>query len=117
VIAKRVADLPRAGDKPRTVVITQGAQSTVVATSDSDEVRVYAVSPVPKEEIGDTNGAGDAFVAAFLAQRILGHPVDVCVEAGHWLGGEVVRQIGPNYPEGELKFVSSGSFAPSVQKL
>ncbi|KAJ2060154.1 adenosine kinase [Coemansia sp. S146] len=117
VIAKRVADLPRAGDKPRTVVLTQGAQSTVVATSDSDEVRVYAVSPVPNNEIGDTNGAGDAFVAAFLAQHILGQPIDVCVEAGHWLGGEVVRQIGPNYPEGELKFVSSGSFAPSVEKL
>ncbi|KAJ2355958.1 adenosine kinase, partial [Coemansia sp. RSA 2611] len=40
-VAKRVADMPRASDRPRMVVFTQGAQSTVVASSDSDEVRVY----------------------------------------------------------------------------
>ncbi|KAJ2720812.1 adenosine kinase [Coemansia sp. Benny D115] len=117
VIAKRVADLPKHGAKPRMVVFTQGDKHTVVASSDSDQVRVYDVTPVPKEQIGDTNGAGDAFVAAFLAHHIQGAELDTCVEAGHWLGGEVVRQIGPNYPEGELKFVPSGNFAAVTEKI
>ncbi|KAJ2078682.1 adenosine kinase [Coemansia sp. RSA 988] len=116
-IAKRVADMPRAGSRPRLVVFTQGADSTVVASSDSDEVRLYGVKPVPHEEISDTNGAGDAFVAGFLAEYIQERPLDTCVEAGHWLGGQVVRQVGPNYPAGELKFVPSGNFAPAVEKI
>ncbi|KAJ1850652.1 adenosine kinase [Coemansia sp. RSA 2703] len=117
VIAKKVADMPKNSTKPRIVVFTQGDKNTVIATSDSDQIRVYAVTPVPSNEIGDTNGAGDAFVAAFLAQYIQDKPIDVCVEAGHWLGGEVVRMIGPNYPEGELKFVASSDFAPTIEKL
>ncbi|KAJ2554133.1 adenosine kinase [Coemansia sp. RSA 1933] len=116
-IAKRAADLPTLSGKPRVVVFTQGALETVVATSDTEGVRVYPVTKVPDSEVGDTNGAGDAFVAAFLAEYMQGKSLDVSVEAGHWLGGQVVRQIGPNYPEGELKFTPSASFAPVVEKV
>ncbi|KAJ1948513.1 adenosine kinase [Linderina macrospora] len=116
-IAKAVADLPKVSSKPRLVVFTQGAESTVVASSDSDEVRVYPVTPVPAEEIGDSNGAGDAFVSAFLSQHILGRSVDECVEAGTWLGGLVVREIGPNFPDRKLEYVPSGSFVPEISKL
>ncbi|KAJ1887721.1 adenosine kinase [Kickxella alabastrina] len=116
-IAKKIADQPKEGSKPRLVVFTQGSEHTIVASSDSDEVRIYDVTPVAKEEIGDSNGAGDAFVAAFLAQHIQGQSLDACVEAGHWLGGEVVRQIGPNYPTGELKFIASGDFTAAIEKI
>ncbi|KAJ1728511.1 adenosine kinase [Coemansia biformis] len=108
-IAKRVADLPRAGARPRLVVFTQGAECTVTAASDREDMRVFGVTPVPSAEIGDTNGAGDAFVAGFLAQYIQGKPLDTCVEAGHWLAGLVVRQIGPNYPDGDLTFVPANA--------
>ncbi|KAI7833666.1 Ribokinase-like protein [Kickxella alabastrina] len=100
-IAKKIADQPKEGSKPRLVVFTQGSEHTIVASSDSDEVRVYDVTPVAKEEIGDSNGTA----------------LDACVEAGHWLGGEVVRQIGPNYPTGELKFVASGDFTAAIEKI
>ncbi|KAJ2836607.1 adenosine kinase [Coemansia erecta] len=116
-IAKRVADLPRAGSRPRLVVFTQGSESTIIASSDSDEVRVYGVTEVPDAEVGDTNGAGDAFVAGFLSQYMQEKLLDTCVDAGHWLAGQVVRQIGPNYPETELKFVPTADFAPTVEKL
>ncbi|KAJ2785690.1 adenosine kinase [Coemansia javaensis] len=116
-IAKRAADLPTAGDKPRLVAITQGAGSTVVATGDSNEIRVYTVTPVPGDEIGDTNGAGDAFVGGFLAQYVQGEPVDVCVEAGHWLAGQIVRQVGASYPDGAARFVPSPGFAPTVEAV
>ncbi|KAI9503792.1 adenosine kinase [Coemansia spiralis] len=116
-IAKRVADLPKLGKKPRLVVFTQGALDTVVASSSEEGVRVYPVSKIPDSEIGDTNGAGDGFVAGFLAEYMQGRSVDTCIEAGHWLGGQVVRQIGPNYPEGELNFTPSASFAPAIEKI
>ncbi|KAJ2848952.1 adenosine kinase [Coemansia brasiliensis] len=116
-VAKRVADMPRAGSRPRLVVLTQGAKSTVVASSDCDDVRVYAVSPISDEEFGDSNGAGDAFVAGFMSQYMREQPLDKCIEAGHWLAGQVVRQIGPNYPEGELKFVPSASYTATLEKL
>ncbi|KAJ2653503.1 adenosine kinase [Coemansia sp. RSA 1200] len=116
-IAKRVADMPKLGKKPRVVVFTQGALETVVAVSNEEGVRVYPVTKVPDSEVGDTNGAGDAFVAAFLAEYMQDKSLDVSVEAGHWLGGQVVRQIGPNYPDGELKFVASSSFAPTIEKI
>ncbi|KAJ2340612.1 adenosine kinase [Coemansia erecta] len=116
-IAKRVADLPRAGERPRMVVFTQGTESTVVATSDSDEIRVYGVNEVPDAELGDTNGAGDAFVAGFLSQYMQEKPIDTCIDAGHWMAGQVVRQVGPTYPDGELNFVPSADFAPTIEKL
>lgn len=118
-IAKDVADYrrPEGCAKPRLVVFTQGASSTVVASSDADGVRVYSVTPIPDSEIGDTNGAGDAFVAGFLSRYVQDQPLDQCVEAGHWLGGEVVRQVGPNYPDGELKFTPSGNFKPAFESL
>ena len=31
----------------------------------------FPVAAIPKEEIVDTNGAGDAFVGGFLAQQVL----------------------------------------------
>ena len=36
------------------------------------KVRSYPVTPLASSDIVDTNGAGDAFVGGFLAQRILG---------------------------------------------
>ncbi|KAJ2344241.1 adenosine kinase [Coemansia erecta] len=116
-IAKHVANLPCAGERPRMVVFTQGPESTVVAMGDSDEIRIYGVNEVSDAEFGDTNGAGDAFVAGFLSQYMQEKPVDMCIDAGHWLAGQVVRQVGPTYPDGKLNFVPLADFAPTIEKL
>ena len=39
------------------------------------KVRSYPVTPLASSDIVDTNGAGDAFVGGFLAQRILGQVI------------------------------------------
>merc|ERR1719440_2240527 len=54
-IATRLSLIPSAKDKHRYVVITQGAESTIVAHR--GKVTVYPIVPIAKEKIVDTNGA------------------------------------------------------------
>jgi len=98
-VALKLASWERVGDKPRIVVITQGSDCTVVATE--GKVTTYAVTPVAKESIVDTNGAGDAFVGGFISQLVQGKPIDTCVAAGHYAAGVVIQVSGtvlPNAP-------------------
>jgi adenosine kinase len=98
-IAKVIAALPKANpSRPRIVIITQGADSTIlVSSAEPDSPKVYPVHPLPAEEIVDTNGAGDAFAGGFLGAFVAGKNLDECVETGHKLAAMCVTQIGPQY--------------------
>lgn len=92
-VALAVAALPKKGSsRPRTVVFTQGSQSTLVACN--GVVTEYAVEPLPKEQLVDTNGAGDAFVGGFLAQLVQGKDMEACVNAGHWAARQIIQVSG-----------------------
>ena len=92
-IALACSTLPKKDpSRPRTVVFTQGSQSTVVACN--GQVTEYAVDPLPKEQLVDTNGAGDAFVGGFLSQLIDGKSMEECVKAGHWAARYIIQQSG-----------------------
>jgi adenosine kinase len=92
-IALAVAALPKKdATRPRTVVFTQGSQSTIVAFE--GKVTEYAVDPLPKDQLVDTNGAGDAFVGGFLSQLIEGKGMEECVKAGHWSARYIIQQSG-----------------------
>lgn len=105
VIAKEVAKMPKAsGTYARVVVFTQGASSTLVATS--DKATSYPVPPISKDAIVDTNGAGDAFVGGFLSRFVLGQSLDKCVEAGHWAARTIIQRSGCTMPA-ECDFVST----------
>jgi adenosine kinase len=92
-VARAVAALPKAGAAGRTVVFTQGAKETVVATADG-AVRTVPVDAIADAEIVDVNGAGDAFVGGFLAATAAGKDVDVACRAGNWAAGVVIRRSG-----------------------
>ncbi|KAG8950367.1 adenosine kinase [Tulasnella sp. 424] len=95
-VALALAKLPKSNaSRPRTVVITSGAEATVVATSDSEQTTTYPVNKLSDEQIVDTNGAGDAFAGGFMGAYVLGKDVAKCVEVGHKLGAMCVGQIGP----------------------
>ena len=58
-IALLMADLPKENRKrKRTVVITQGTESTVVAVQGDKSVKEFGIVEVKKQEICDTTGAG-----------------------------------------------------------
>ncbi|TIB74861.1 hypothetical protein E3Q23_02555 [Wallemia mellicola] len=97
-IAQHIASLPKTNSgKDRIVVITQGAQETVVAIG-TKSVTSYPVTPLAKDAIVDTNGAGDATAGGFVAAFVLGSPIPECVEVGHKLGAMCIQQNGPQLP-------------------
>jgi len=93
-IAKHCVTLPKAGPKPRMVIITCGKEATVVATAEG--VKTFDVPPV--ENIIDTNGAGDSFVGGFLAYMAKGADLETCVKAGHYAAGVIIQHSGCTFP-------------------
>ena len=97
IIAKKLAGLHKANTgKPRIVVLTHGAESTVVATS-ADSHETYTVEKLSDDKIVDTNGAGDAFAGGFCGALTVGKKVPEAVEAGHKMGAMCVGQVGPAF--------------------
>ncbi|TEB38538.1 Ribokinase-like protein [Coprinellus micaceus] len=97
-IAKHIAALPKTNaSRPRIVVFTQGAESTVVVASDKEEPKWYPVTALSDDQIVDTNGAGDAFAGGFIGALVAGKTIDEAVEAGHKLGSLCVQLVGPQY--------------------
>lgn len=95
-IAKKISALPKENTKrPRIVVITQGADPTIVF--DGTTVTEYPITPV--ESIKDTNGAGDAFVGGFLSQLVQGKDIAECVRGGNYGGSTIIQHDGCAYPE------------------
>jgi adenosine kinase len=74
---------------PRTCVITQGSDPTIVASNGT--VTEYPVELIAEEDIVDTNGAGDAFVGGFLSQLVQGGTIEDAVEAGHWAARYIIQ--------------------------
>ena len=107
-IAQHIASLPKTNSgKDRIVVITQGAQETVVAIG-TKSVTSYPVTPLAKDAIVDTNGAGDATAGGFVAAFVLGSPIPECVEVGHKLGAMCIQQNGPQLPYPKQKVLQIG---------
>jgi adenosine kinase len=97
-IALKLAAQPKAcGTRPRTVVFTQGSDATIVCVNGI--VTSYPVDPLPKAQLVDTNGAGDAFVGGFLAQLILDRPMADCVRAGHFAARTIIQRSGCTFPK------------------
>lgn len=100
-IAKHIAQLPKVNSsRPRIVVITQGTDDTIVITANpggEPSVRTFPVKAIAKEEIVDTNGAGDAFAGGFIGALVAGKELDEAVDVGQWLASWSIRESGPAY--------------------
>lgn len=89
----RISMLPSvATGRPRLVVATCGAHDTYVACG--DRVRSYPVPPMRAEDMVDVNGAGDAFVAGFLAQYVTNGDESASVLVGHASAQNCIRHNG-----------------------
>jgi len=96
-IAKKISEMPLVGHKSRIVIITQGADD-VIMVDETGKVSEIPICKVSKEEIVDTNGAGDAFVGGFIAQLALGKSIDECVKCGIWSATEIIQRSGCTFP-------------------
>lgn len=88
--------------RPRISIITQGKDPILVAISkDGDDTieREFPIPIIPKDQIVDTNGAGDSFVGGFLSQIVQGKDLDTAIKAGIWLSGQVIQQNGCTFPD------------------
>ncbi|WP_244669739.1 carbohydrate kinase family protein [Kaistia sp. 32K] len=70
-------------------VIKRGAGGAEAATQ---AIRLKAAAP--KIEVADTTGAGDAFLAGFLAARLAGKPLDICLNRGVAAGAAATTILG-----------------------
>mmetsp|Transcript_124678 Transcript_124678/g.352954 ORF Transcript_124678/g.352954 Transcript_124678/m.352954 type:complete len:350 (-) Transcript_124678:101-1150(-) len=97
-IATRLSLVPpmEPGKPPRTVVITQGDEPTVVAARGT--VARYPVIGVDPGLVVDTNGAGDAYVGGFIAGLQKGKDVECCCKAGAYAAAVVIQHYGCTYP-------------------
>jgi len=95
-IATRLSLIPSTKGRKRTVVITQGADPTIVAINGN--VTEYPILALPKEKLIDTNGAGDAFVGGFLAALSKGLDMQACCKAGAYAASVIVQNSGCTYP-------------------
>lgn len=87
--------------RPRVAVVTQGKDPVLVATKQDDtvECKEYPVTLLKKEQIVDTNGAGDSFVGGFLSQILQGKDIETAVRAGIWLSSQVIQRSGCTFPD------------------
>ena len=72
-------------------VVTNGRRPTLVM--EGHDVRAVEVPPV--DDILDRTGAGDGFMAGFLASRRRGADAVAAVHAGHRVAARVLRRLGP----------------------
>jgi fructokinase len=75
------------------VVVTRGAEPARAMTA-----KRTIDTEVPKVEVVDTIGCGDAFTAAFVTGWLRGHPLDDCLLVGSALGALVAKTAGATAP-------------------
>ena len=98
-IAKVIASHEKANtNRPRIVIITQGAEPTIVATGQPGQeatVELVPVDPIDPATILDTNGAGDSFVGGFFASLAQNsEDLRTAVNKGNELAGKVIQKSG-----------------------
>ncbi len=92
-----MAALPKLNkNRPRLVVITQGALPIVVAFK--GVATEYPIIPIKPEAIVDTNGAGDAFVGGFLSQYVQGKSIEQSIKAANYAANTVIQRSGCTFP-------------------
>ncbi|ODV95733.1 hypothetical protein PACTADRAFT_2047 [Pachysolen tannophilus NRRL Y-2460] len=102
-IAKSIAKLTKVNTKrDRVVIFTQGLDPTLSVTykieKNEFEIKEYPVHPLETSKIVDTNGAGDAFAAGFMAGLVEGNDLDQSIDMGQWLAALSIQEVGPSYP-------------------
>ena len=91
--------LPKEG-KPRTAIVTQGAEPTLIATAEG----VTSNPVIECPSVVDTNGAGDAWVGGYLYGLVEGLSGEDSVRAANFAANHVIQRSGCTMAEGAPGF-------------
>ena len=80
--------LAESGAVPGSLLVTYGANGT------SWNGRTWSAQSVPRHQVLDTTGAGDAFCGALAAALALGHDESHAMDAALAAGASAVRRVG-----------------------
>ncbi|MFE1359474.1 carbohydrate kinase family protein [Streptomyces carpaticus] len=80
--------------KAKLVVATDGERGCHLLSRDGDGAVRHVPAVAPAAPVVDSNGAGDAFVTAFLATLFAGGDLDRCALAGTVSGAFACTQVG-----------------------
>jgi len=95
---KKVSELPKKNSsRSRGVIFTQGPDP--VLTYVNHKFQTFAPIKTNKEEIVDTNGAGDGWAGGFLAGLCNDKPFEECVRAGMYSAHQILQVSGTQYPD------------------
>lgn len=104
-IALKAAALPKINEsRKRVVVITQGCDPVILV--EDGQIALIPVNKLSRDQIVDTNGAGDAFTGGFIAQMVLGAPYTTCVRCGIYTATHVIQHSGCTF-SGDSNFTES----------
>lgn len=86
--------------RQKILVVTDGANDVIFYKIDANgfESGCVNVPEVNKEDIIDTTGAGDSFVAGFIYELMRGKDIRECIEYGVYISSQVIKAIGCNLP-------------------
>ncbi|XP_059614950.1 uncharacterized protein LOC132260684 [Phlebotomus argentipes] len=94
-----VDSLAKDGKKDRIIVITNGGSPVTLMEVIKGVTKRQEIPVARVENVLDTTGAGDAFVAGFLFAFLHSKSSRECVEEGIRIAGETLSQIGCHLPE------------------
>lgn len=101
-IALKICDLPKVGSKrKRVAVITHGSNPVILAVD--GKIEEFPVAAIARENIVDTNGAGDAFTGGFLSQFVQGKSYATAIRCGIWAAAQIIVRSGCTF-EGVATF-------------
>jgi adenosine kinase len=88
-------------DKRKIIVVTDGANPVFFYQGNTSGIESDAVTvpQVNADEIVDTTGAGDSFVAGFIHALMEGKSTRECIELGCEISAKVIKVIGCNLPK------------------
>lgn len=96
-VAQKLAAFESKRDRSRLVVITQGCDPTIICQDGN--IQEFKIEKLKDEEIVDTNGAGDAFVAGFLCGLVYGKELSESVKYGNFVASTIIKMPGCTFPE------------------
>lgn len=79
------------------IIVTNGCKPVTCFTL--KQKIVHQVPKIEDTELADTTGAGDAFVAGFIAGKVLNKSISICLKIGCYASLNIIKQTGCTLPD------------------